>query len=138
MRLNDKVEDPVKAAGEGSVIEVENEVKPKKIFFFGQPGCLKHSPVKAPGSNDNHNNHGSTKAETVVTKMDSSDSDDEAKLLRKISEALGETVDEPDKSRIEEKREIGLTSNIRSFDCIHFMFSDLEPNFYFRHRSSKV
>lgn len=131
LRLNDKVEDSVKAAGEGSANDpnVENEVKPKKIFFFGQPGCLKHSPVKAPGSNDNHNNHEASKADTAVSKMDSTDSDDEAKLLRKISEALGEEIDEPDKSRVEEKDEIGLTSNIRNFDCIHFMLTDLEQIF---------
>lgn len=108
--FSDPIEEPLMVFnGEGSGEEsyVGNEEK-KKIFFFGQPGCLNHSPIKT-NANENHNNHtnpaeGQSAGE--ITKMSSSEqgkaenqdravSDDEDgdSLLQKISEALGEELE---------------------------------------------
>lgn len=90
--------------GSGEDSKVGNEEK-KKIFFFGQPGCLKHSPLRV-NPNDTINNH-SKPAETESTgitndksspennknsnqSQNNSGSDDEDgdDLIRKISMAL--------------------------------------------------
>lgn len=73
----------------------------KKIFFFGQPGCLKHSPIKTSPT-ENHSNHNTAaesseiehlkaEQENVATTVETpSDDDDGDRLLQKISEALGD------------------------------------------------
>jgi hypothetical protein len=104
--LGGPIEEPLAVvANEGSSgdSKVENEVKKKKIFFFGQPGCLKHSPIKT-NAPENHNNHEesteSSNIPGVVEKLNfdakstnpikesSSDDEDGDNLLMKISEAL--------------------------------------------------
>jgi hypothetical protein len=112
--FGDPIEEPLMIiVGEGSGEEstVGNGEEKKKIFFFGQPGCLKHSPIK-PALTGNHNNHneavqtsskvepteavtlqaGAIKLESAKDNSVNSDDDDDCgdNLLRKINEALGE------------------------------------------------
>lgn len=96
--VSDPIEEPAKVG--------ENEVpEKKKIFFFGQPGCLKHSPLKT-NSSENHNNHKKDDESTNTTDEvdqenvsatvnEPSDDEDGDNLLQKISEVLD---DEPDSS----------------------------------------
>lgn len=102
--LGDIVEDPVlifRGEGSGEESLVGNEEK-KKIFFFGQPGCLKNSPVKTSPENHTSKPVESTstaeegKLQNCETELKVSPSDEDANgdsLLRKISEVLR---DEPD------------------------------------------
>lgn len=124
--------------GSGENLKVGNEEK-KKIFFFGQPGCLKHSPLRANPS-ENHNNHnkaaegesaGNVKDRTFADNnksQDDSASDDEDgnDLLDRISKVL---EDEPVRSLplTPEKKAPALTSKRvtlnRSRDSKHsFLF----------------
>ena len=81
------------------VIEGEGSGEPKvvekkKIFFFGQAGCLKHSPIKTL-TTPNHNNH-SKPVEIPTTpsitekesKVKETASDDEIYLQEKVSADL--------------------------------------------------
>lgn len=110
--VSDPIEEPallVQGEGSGAECTVGNGEEKKKIFFFGQPGCLKHSPIKTSPNEDQNNhkavteggsgaaadvlgNHKSTTEPTVVKKIMDDDENGES-LLQKISEALG---DEPD------------------------------------------
>lgn len=110
--LSDPIEEPVRRfRGEGSGAEctVGNGEEKKKIFFFGQPGCLKHSPIKT-SPNDDQNNHkevvegssgaafgilGNHKkaAEAAVAKKIMDDDENGDTLLQQITDVLG---DEPD------------------------------------------
>ena len=138
--LGDPIEEPVIIIrGEGSGAEnfVGNEEK-KKIFFFGQPGCLKHSPIKA----ENHNNHnnasdgaGANTKEAIpelnIMQDEAServvpdDDEDGQELLQKISEVL---EDEPN-----------CASNIVKSKFLS-IFKDSQPTifFIFRHISKCV
>lgn len=101
--------------GSGQDLTVGNEEK-KKMFFFGQPGCLKLSPIKTNPS-ENHNNHKAAETSNAHTAMDkfndsenhkksdapASDDDDGSALLQKISDAL---KDEPDRICPEDGTEI--------------------------------
>lgn len=96
--ISEAIEDPVilfMGEGSGEDSKVGNEEK-KKIFFFGQPGCLKHSPLRG-NSTDNHNNHKkeceSTSNVDNITNAESSkdktsDDEDGNELLDKISKVL--------------------------------------------------
>lgn len=102
---SDPVEKPLKVVeGEGSGGELK-VVEKKKIFFFGQPGCLKHSPIKTV-TTENHNNHSKVAESSSVrnikyeeTKVDDTkkedavSSDDEDDLLKKISDALSDETE---------------------------------------------
>lgn len=99
----DPVEKPLKVVeGEGSGCETK-VVEKKKIFFFGQAGCLKHSPIKTVPAENNHNNH--SKAAESLSKLIINEkepkvdepkkevevaSDDEEDLMKKITEVLGD------------------------------------------------
>lgn len=95
------VETPLKVIeGEGSGGEPK-VVEKKKIFFFGQAGCLKNSPIKSFGT-PNHNNHSKPTeipAAPSINEKESKEnavaSDDEDDLMKKISEVL---EDEPGKA----------------------------------------
>jgi hypothetical protein len=102
LHTSDPVEKPLTAEGEGSEPKV---VEKKKIFFFGQPGCLKHSPIKTV-STENHNIHSNAaKSSSALSfkteetklnetkKKDAVASDDEVDLLKKISEVLGDETE---------------------------------------------
>jgi hypothetical protein len=105
LHTSDLVEKPLTVVeGEGSGGEPK-VVEKKKIFFFGQPGCLKHSPIKTVPT-ENHNNHSnaakslsalSFKTEETklveTEKKDAVASDDEVDLLKKISEVLGDEAE---------------------------------------------
>ena len=98
--ISEPIEEPLMVfSGEGSGEEskVGNEEK-KKIFFFGQPGCLKHSPLRG-NPTENHNNHKTTEGESTGNvkdkpaennKSQASDDEDGNDLLEKISKVLGE------------------------------------------------
>lgn len=105
LSISEPVEEPLKVfVGEGSGEEsqVGNEEK-KKIFFFGQPGCLKHSPLR-PTATENHNNHNKTTEGEAAGEVEgktapennksqehpASDDEDGSDLLEKISKALEE------------------------------------------------
>lgn len=112
--LSDPIEEPVlliRGEGSGAECTVGNGEEKKKIFFFGQPGCLKHSPIKTSPNEDQNNhkvvteggsgtaskvlgNHKSAVEEAVVKKVVDDDENGDS-LLQKISEVLG---DEPDAS----------------------------------------
>lgn len=90
--------------GSGKELNVGNEEK-KKIFFFGQPGCLKHSPIRT-NTPDNHNNHNKPPNDASVTKVatklfpemensktpenEATDDDDNSDLLQRITDAINE------------------------------------------------
>lgn len=105
-RAIDGVEKPLKVIeGEGSGAEPK-VVEKKKIFFFGQAGCLKNSPIKSFAT-PNHNNHAkpvdipnapsiNEKESKVEEGKNAVASDDEADLMKKISEAL---EDDSEKSK---------------------------------------
>lgn len=122
--VTDPIEEPV------TVVQSGGSEK-KKIFFFGQPGCLKHSPIKTSPT-ENHSNHSKAaesseieQQENVTTTVETpSDDDDGDRLLRKISEALG---DEPTgKSDVEKVSENDVApSNIEIF-----LFSMRVNNFF--------
>lgn len=132
--FSDIIEEPLmviqgEGSGEDSNVGNEEERK-KKIFFFGQPGCLKHSPIKTVGT-ENHNNHskadessgsvsGTTeqalnKAEILAPndiektkETDKTDSDDDENgdaLLQKISEALGDETEKEKSPKVVEELE---------------------------------
>jgi hypothetical protein len=47
--LEDAIESPLmifRGEGSGKDCKVGNDNEKSNIFFFGQPGCLKHSPIK--------------------------------------------------------------------------------------------
>lgn len=120
-KQSDPVEKPLKVVeGEGSVNEIK-VVEKKKIFFFGQAGCLKHSPIKAV-TTDNHNNHPKavkSLSESIVKenelKVDETKkevavaSDDEDDLMKKISAALN------DDSEKKEKEDSSKFYNLKTF-----------------------
>lgn len=103
LNSTDPVEKPLKVVeGEGSGGE-QKVVEKKKIFFFGQAGCLKHSPIKAV-TTENHNSHSKAAESSVAPNINEKEtkstfdtkkevavtSDDEEDLLKKISEVLGD------------------------------------------------
>lgn len=129
--LSDPISEPpllVSGKGSGSDSDVGNNEKKKKIFFFGQPGCLKHSPLKVAPT-ENHNNH-NTAAESSSTSNDDEkmkpeiekvkklveyDDDDEDSLLQKISEAL---EDEPN-LKADKQPESGSNNSSYSLTFFH-------------------
>lgn len=125
--LSEPIEEPLMVflgEGSGEELKVGNEEK-KKIFFFGQPGCLKHSPIRT-NTPENHNNHNKppdgASITNVATKLfpesenmktpekdasdQASDDDENDDLLQKITEALKDKKALPGA----EKQETSLTS----------------------------
>lgn len=111
--LMDPIEEPA------NIVQAVGTEK-KKIFFFGQPGCLKHSPIKANPS-ENHNNHnkaaessnaadGVDKPKPEQESVETNSDDDGVSLLQKISEALDDG--EPTKTSSSENDVAPPTSNI--------------------------
>ena len=104
------IEKPLKVIeGEGSGVEPKL-VEKKKIFFFGQAGCLKHSPIKT-FITPNQNNHSKpVKIPTTpsITEIESKDgktekevvSEDEIELLEEISEVLNEPTKNENSSNL--------------------------------------
>jgi hypothetical protein len=117
--ISDAIEEPplvVEGEGSGRDLNVGNEGEKKKIFFFGQPGCLKNSPVKTNSVENHTNNHKSEETASVAatseienTQKQPSDDEDSDSLLKKISEALNS--DETDKAASKTSEDFPPTSN---------------------------
>lgn len=105
--FSEAIEEPLMiflGEGSGEELKVGNEEK-KKIFFFGQPGCLKHSPIRT-NTPENHNNHDKQPdGASVATKLfpeteksktpkkEASDDDDNSELLQRITDAINDGKD---------------------------------------------
>lgn len=99
--VSDTIEEPLlifRGEGSGEECKVGNDEKSKNIFFFGQPGCLKHSPIKTF----------STESITSLNSFKSSSSSTETKV--DIKEKSNDSLENSTKSNNNEE-ELSLSSS---------------------------